>query len=255
METIGVAILGFIVVTFIVMLIVGIMSGINRLSNSVEDARITRKSTGLERVRLLVRKGGPTFTSQLEKIGESQRSDVSTPIWTSYILITDGFYDLMGDSYNNIGKSDAFDDLAKTVSADFNKLDVISARVFGAAFGIVVAKAANTSGKKIKKSKVIKYLNSCGFSERYKKEITRMASAYISFEQDELFGAHSEAGGSISQDLGTMAYALLDEKLGKGNYPDPTISTSMNMALATAYREAIIYDSLIEGLKAEGLIG
>ena len=82
-----------------------------------------------------------------------------------------------------------------------------------------------------------------------------MVKAYIDYEQDELFGAHSEAGGFTSQDLGTIAYALIDKKLGKGKYPDPTISTSMATAILVTSTETTVGNSLIKGLKAEGLIG
>ena len=254
MEVIGAVILGFIAIVFIIMLIVGIMSSINRLSNSVEYKKATKKSTGLEKIRLLVRGSAPTFTSQLRKVGSSQRSDLTAPIWTSYIFVADGFYYMMKDAYDQLGGTEAFDSLAETISTNFNKLDAISARIFGIAFGVVITKAANTSGKNIRKAKVIEYLNSCEFDERYKKEITKMVKAYIDFEQDKLFGAHSKSGGFTSHDLGIMAYALLDEKLSKEDYPDPTISTSMSMAIAIAYKETVIYDSLIRGLNTAGLI-
>lgn len=254
METIGVAILGFIIIVFLVAIIIGIGSSVGRASNAREYTKTMRRSTGLEKIRLLVRDRAPVYTGKLKKSDGSSWPNLSLPIATSHLLVADGYYEIMQDTFNKLGRADEFDEMAEAISTDFSQQETISARIFGIAFGISVAKAANMSNRKIKKTAVKKYLNSCNFDADYKKEIVKMATAYIDFEQDELFGAHSEAGFT-SQDLGVMAYALINAKLGKNNYPDPTFSTAMNMAIAIAYKEAYVNDSLIKEFKDEGLIG
>ena len=80
-----------------------------------------------------------------------------------------------------------------------------------------------------------------------------MTATYIDFEQDKLFGAHSEAAFT-SQELGIMAYALVDEKLGKRNFSGPTFSTHMNMAIAMAYKETPIDETTIKEFQDVGFI-
>ena len=253
MESVGITILGFIVLSIVFAIIKGIGNSIEKASNSRKYAKAVVSSTGLEKVRLLVRREAPMFSTSLKKDDGSTWFHMTLPTSTAHLFLSDGFYGLMKDTFEELGKGDSFDDFASSLSTDYTKQRIISARIFGIAFGITISKAANLSGKKIKKTAVKKYLESCKFDEIYKKEIVRMTATYIDFEQDKLFGAHSEAAFT-SQELGTMAYALVDEKLGKGNFADPTFSTHMNMAIAMAYKETPIDETTIKEFQDVGFI-
>ena len=176
-----------------------------------------------------------------------------SPVSIAHLYLADGFYGSLKDFFEKMGDANAYDELAQVVATDYTKQQVIAARIFGIAFGITVVKAADVSNKKIKKTSVKKYLDSCKFDDAYKSEISNAASIYINFEQDELFGARSEAG-FVSRDLGKLAYSLLDMKLSKGNFADPTHTTHMAAAIALAYREIVVDDSLVSVLQQEGLI-
>lgn len=254
METIGIAIVGFIILSFFILIIWGIGSSVGRISQSRENTKALINSTGLKKICLIVRSEAISFSAKLKKDGsETPWFNLKVPVLTAYPILADAFYGSLEEAFNGIGRSDAFDELAVAISKDFTEQKIISARIFGVSLGITIAKAANESGKRIKKAALKRYLNSCSFDEIYKKEIIKMVTAYIDFEQDKLFGAHSEAAFT-SQDLGKMAYSMLDEKLEKGKYPDPIISTAMNLAIAIAYSNTPLDDTIIAELKIAGLI-
>lgn len=256
MESIGIAILSFIIITPIIAIIKGIVKNVKRASYNRTYIKEVEKSSGLKKINLLVRKDSIFFTTGLKKQDKTAlRANLVLPTSSAFLAIADSYYSLLNDSSEAIGAGSYFNKLAENLSTDYTKLKTISARIFGISFGITIAKAANLSGKKVKKTAVKKYLNTCDFDDKYKKDIIKMATMYINFEQDKSFGAYSERA-FVSKDLGAMAYALIDEKLAKEDHADITIATNMNMATAIAYKETRFYNGcVLSEIEEAGLIG
>jgi hypothetical protein len=255
MENVGYTILAIIIMA----IIVGIIKAIG---NSAERAAAYRKydkaienSNGLEKMRLILRRNAITFSLGLTSHGEDKGSSsgISIPILSTHMNICDIFYGQMQELYKNIDSEDPFIDLADEIKSDYTKQRIMTARIFGVAFGVILAKAANTSNKKVKKNAVKKYIDTCKIDEVYRKEIAKTALLYINFETDKLFGARSE-GAFTSKDLGQIAYLLLDSKLGKGDFADPIIATHMHAALALSYGQADV-SYVLNDMEKEGLIG
>ena len=252
--------IGYIILAIITM---AIISGIIKaIENGIKGANACKKynkaidnSNGLEKLRLILREGAITFSLGLTYHGDKKEnsSGISFSILSTHMLISDIFYGQMQEIYKNLNREDPFDELANEVEENYTKQDIMTARIFGVAFGVILAKAANVSNKKIKKSAVKKYIDTSKIDEVYRKEIARTTSLYIDFEIDKLFGARSEVAFT-SKDLGQIAYLLLDSKLEKNDYPDIMIATIMNTALTLSYGQAIVSYAL-KDLEKEGLIG
>lgn len=256
MESFGIAILAFIVISIIVAIIKSMGRGVERAAAHRNYNKAVERSTGIEKIRLMVRADCTTLSLQFKKKNDENTSWilVTTAIMMAHMHIADFYYGMLGETYESLGMNNAFDELSETISSERTKELIISSRLYGVAFGVVLAKAADLTNKKIKKTAVKKFIDNCKLDEIYRKELSKTTMAYIDFENDKLFGAHTEAAWT-SHDIGVIACALIDGKLGKNNFADPVIATPMSAAVTYAYKETTVDSSTIKELEKEGLIG
>ena len=253
-------ILGIIIILIVVAILKGIGRGIEHASAQRQYDKAVQRSTGLEKIRLLVRRGAITFTLGLsKKEGEDESSNfsLSMPVTMAHMNFADSFYGQLDTMPHGV---DAYSELAEKLSADMKAERSIEARVFGVAFGIVLAKAADQSRMKIKKTAVKKYLESCSIDKECKKDVIKMALLYIDYENDGLLGPKSNipgGNGSIgSADVSKIALSLVDAPApGEGHFADPFFHLAFDFARTYAYANADVRDSSIDDMKKEGLIG
>lgn len=246
MDKIGITVLGFIIFLIVVAIIKGLGKGVDKVVARKRYDKAIETSTGLEKIRLMIRADFPTISLQFKK--DEEKSNwvfVTLAVDKIHMDLADTFYPSLEEILESLNKSTAFDELSEEVSSNGAKELTLASRLFGIAFGIEIAKAANESGKKIKKASVKKYIDSCKLDEKYRKELSKMTMSLIDFIKDKTPGALI-----VSEDLGAMAYALTD-----GVIDDPIIQKPMVLAITYAYREASIGNSVIKELEKEGLIG
>ena len=226
----------------------------NRISQALADKRYERaikNSTGAEKIRLLVRRDVVLYLNYLKKKDGSQWIRLSPPLISAYSTLVDVFYGMLEKI--DYGDEHIINELATSLSNDFSFFLTISARAFGITFGITITKAAIVADKKVNKASVKDYLTKCKFNSQYQKEIISMATSYINFEQDKLFGAYSE-NGFISKDLRDMASALISINPNKKDFPLDTMRI-LYISAIKALEQATIFDKyLIKEIKDADLI-
>lgn len=246
MDKIGITVLGFIIFLIVVAIIKGLGKGVDKVVARKRYDKAIKTSTGLEKIRLMIRADFPMMSLQFKKDEEnSSWVFVTMAVSSVHMDLADTFYPSLEEMLGSLNKSTAFNGLSEEISSNGTKELTLASRLFGIAFGIVIAKAADESGKKIKKTSIKKYIDSCKLDEKYKKELSKMTVSLIDFKKEEKAGAHI-----ISEDLGAMAYALTDETMD-----DPIIQKPMILAITYAYKKASISESVIKELEKEGLIG
>ena len=243
MESSGIAIFVIIVLAVIVFIIY--MSSPRRKYNKAVE-----KSTGLERVRLIVRKNAIAFGNQLKKRGDDgvSRFPIELPVIETHQALADVFYGMLNDTTKSWGNSSLFDELSDSISSDKEKELVVSSRMFGIAFGIVLEKAAKLTNAEIKKATIKKFISSSEIEEIHKREISKMAIVYLDLSTSDTKTTWAS--------LEKMTYELMGAKITreKDDIADPIMIMPLKTALSYAYSKTTLKDLTIEKLEKEGLI-
>lgn len=255
MNSIGLVLLGSLAVG-------GVFFGIKKIGDKAERSLGQRNyqkkisnSSGLEKAQMLLREDALSFSSYYPKNG----GWVTIPTGHTYMDIVELYYTFIKDAAQKVADADngewsaALDTFGDSVSSDRTKRQLIAARIYGIALGIIVSKAANITNKKCNKTAVKQYIESCKLDELYRKEMSKMAITYITFEQDLLSGAKTKYA-VVNHNLGEMAYALFDGELSKDDDADFTMALFMNTSLSLAYKDAMVDESLISDFEKEGFI-
>lgn len=255
MNSIGLVLLGSLAVG-------GVFFGIKKIGDKAERSLDQRNyqnrvnnSSGIEKAQMLLREDALSFSSYVPKNG----GWVTIPISHTYMDIVEMYYTFIKDAAQKVVDADngewltALDKFGDSVSTDRTKRQLIVTRIYGIAFGIIVSKAANISNKKANKTAVKQYLESCKLDELYRKEMSKMATIYITYEQDLLSGAKSKHA-DINHNLGEMAHALFDDKLSEEDDADFNMALFMNTTVSLAYKDAMVDESLISDLEKDKLI-
>lgn len=246
MDKIGITVLGFIIFLIVFAIIKGLGKGVDKVVARKQYNKAIETSTGLEKIRLMIRADFPMVSLQFKKDEEkSSWIIVTMAVSSTHMDLADTFYPALEEMLESLNRRTTFGELSEEISSNGTKELTLASRLFGMAFGIIIAKAADESGKKIKKNSIKKFIDSCKLDEKYKKELSKMTMSFIDFKKEEKTGAHI-----VSENLGAMAYALTD-----GVIDDPIIQKPMILAITYAYKKASISDSVVKELEEEGLIG
>ena len=238
------------IVVFIIIVLAVIVFIIYMSSPRRKYDKAVEKSTGLDRVRLIVRKNAIAFGNQLKKRGDdsASRFPIELPVMETHQALADVFYGMLNDTTKSWGNSSLFDELSDSISSDKEKELVVSSRMFGIAFGIVLEKAAKLANAEIKKATIKKFISSSEIEEIHKKEISKMAIAYLDLSTSDTKTTWAS--------LEKMTYELMGAKITreKDDIADPIIIMPLKTALSYAYGKTTLKDLTIEKLEKEGLI-
>lgn len=236
----------------------GVFAAIKAIGSTAERSLDQHKhqnkinnSSGIEKAQLLLRDDAMSFAAC--------GGWINIPTSHVYIDIIEYYYTLLKNEADKVKEADdglwsaTLDAFGEEISSDRKTRQLIAARIYGIAFGIILAKTANLYNKKIHKTSVKRYCEACKLDELRRKEIYKMALVYIDFEQDELSGAKSKYP-VVNHNLGKMAYALFDEKLGEKEDADISYKLFMNTAVSLAYKDAQTDEIVLRNLEEEGLI-
>lgn len=243
METSGIAV--FIIIVLAVIIFIIYMSSPRKKYNKAVE-----KSTGLDRVRLMVRENAITFGNQLKKRGDdsASRFPIELPVVETHQALADVFYGTLNDTTKSWGNNGLFNELSDSISSDKEKELVVSSRMFGIAFGIVLEKTAKLANAEIKKTAIKKFVSSSEIEEAYQKEISKMAITYLDLSASDTKTTWAS--------LEKMTYELMGAKITreKDDIADPIMIMPLKTALSYAYGKTTLKDSTIEKLEKEGLV-
>ena len=226
-------------------------SGNHKLTTSHKEYEAAvNNSTGIEKLRLKIRSNSIELGSKLKRNNDDGVAfSIDLPIMEAYIHLADIFYTLLKENCESYGSSELFDDLSDKITSNEKEEKIVSSRLFGIAFGIVLDIVAASENTKIKKTAAKNFVNSCLLDEKHKEELLKMMTSYFSYKNS----ATKEDWALLEK----MTYALVnaDVKRDSNDIADPIIIMPLKTAITYIRDNTQIKDYYIKGFKEEGLIG
>ena len=242
---------GFVALTLlgivILVPIVLIVNGDGHLTARGRYAAAVNNSSGIEKLRLKIRSNSTALSSKLGE--DTSIFGITLLAAETHIHLADIFYSFTKEQNKGTSRSELFDELSEDVVLEDKKESVVSARLFGIAFGISVEKAADAAKLKVKKAAVKDFIGSCTFSESDKKEFSKMVMAYLDLQKSDT--------RKTKRTLEEMTYALFDAtiKRDKDDAPDPIAIMPLKAAISYAKNATLVDDLYVKDFKKAGLIG
>lgn len=203
-------------------------------------------SSGIEKLRLKIRSNSIKLGAKLKKNDKNDTTlSIDLPIMEAYMHLADVFYTLLRE----VDKRGLFDEFAEEITSDEDEEIVISSRLFGIAFGIVLNNVATSTDLRVKKTAIKNLVNSCLLDETCKKELLKMMTSYFNFKNS----ATKEDWALLEK----MTYALVGAEIKRNDddIADPITITPLKTAITYVQNNIQVKDYYIKGFKEEGLIG
>lgn len=247
------AILG---VLFIVVLVVILYVAINSIKKSASAKKQTtniRSSSGLEKMRLIMRKYNLSYWDSIiaeysvNKSKEKKYDNLLSVAQYSaitYLLVNDVFYLQLESNLNKINLDQTFFiDLANDVWNNYSRQALISSRILGVSLGIIIYKAAKDSKRSIVKGAVKRLIEKNQIGKDCQKEVIKFANYAINYLE---LSSHNLENENIIEN--SIAHGFLDQKLNKSQQKNFSVyKPAVSMAISGAYRESRIdNDTIIE---------
>lgn len=242
MESVGIIV--FVVIVFLVILLVASAS-----SPRKQYEKEFEKRTGIDKLSLMISKDSIYFGNRFkEQDDDPLWFAVNLSVISAHQTLSGSFYSLLKGASESFGNLEFFDELSDESSSNDNLRLLISSKVFGLSFGIVIKRIADSTKVKIKRPMIKKFIDSCDFEEEHKKEIVKMATTYLGLEASDTETRWTS--------LEKMTYALVGAIIerDKDEVADPMMIMPIKTALGLAYDKVDFDDTAIKELEKQGII-
>ena len=241
-----------VVLAVIIIVIIGtIISSINksasRHSNMRQYYKAIDNSTGLEKIRLTVRKDAVRYSNLFQHDNNNESFlFLLTPMLKAQITISDIFFGQIQEILSKVKPE--LDEILSDTIQDNGGASKVSVRIFAIGFGIMLKKSADESKKKINQTNVKKYIATCKLNEEAKKEIGKYAIITIK----HLNGIFADSP-MVSYEMSELVSGLLCYKYEKENFADPVYLAALSSAMKVCY-DRMNVNSYISDLRKANLI-